>query len=122
MIGNGLNKYVTEMPEEKQEHRNDEIGAQCGERAAAKARPKQTSLPMSSSPKVKIPLHMRERIDVEPGEYDQRSFEVSEKLIRLLRHDGFVLREETEQLNSKFWYRCLPYNSSPLRIGQSEHG
>ena len=37
---------------------------------------------------------MREWIDVEPGEYDQNSFEVSKKMTRLLRRDPSVLREE----------------------------
>ena len=49
MICNGLTKYVMEMSEDTQENRDDESGA-CAERLAAKARPKQTSLPMSSSP------------------------------------------------------------------------
>ena len=60
---------------------------------------------------------MRVWIDVEPGEYDKHSLEV-----KLLRHDRSALREKTEQLNSKFWHRCLPHNSSLLRIGQFEHG
>ena len=59
MICNGFNKYVTELLEEIRENSDDESGA-CAERPAAKARPKQTLLPMSSSPKVKIPFHMRE--------------------------------------------------------------
>ena len=37
---------------------------------------------------------MREWIDIEMGEYDPNSFEVSKKMIRLLRHDPSVLREE----------------------------
>ena len=65
MICNGLNKYETEMSEEIQENRNDKSGASAA-RPAAKARPKQTSLPMSSSPRVTIPYHMRKWIDVEP--------------------------------------------------------
>ena len=47
MIVNGLNKYVTEMSEETQENHNDENGDGAG-RPAAKARPKQTSMPMQS--------------------------------------------------------------------------
>ena len=50
VIGNELNKYVTEMSDEMQENRNDEIAANA-ERTAAKARPKQTLLPMSSFPR-----------------------------------------------------------------------
>ena len=92
MIGNGLNRYVTEMSEEMQEKRNDEIGASVG-RPASKARPKRTSLPRSSSPTRTIPLHMRKWIDVEPREYDRHSFEVSKKMIRSLRYDRSVLRE-----------------------------
>ena len=61
---------------------------------AAKARPKQTSLPRSSSPTVTIPLQMRKWIDVESGEYDRHSFEVSKKMIRSLRHDRSALSEE----------------------------
>ena len=79
MICNGLNKYVTEMSEEMNENRDDESGT-CAVRLAAKAGPKPTSL--------------REWVDVEPGEYDQHSFEVSKKMTRLLRHDPSVLREE----------------------------
>ena len=55
MIGNGLNKYVTEMSEEIQENRSDEIAASV-RGPAAKARPKQTSLPRSSSPTLTKPL------------------------------------------------------------------
>ena len=51
LIENGLNKYVMEMSEEIQQNLNDEIGASAG-RLAANARPKQTSLPRSSSPTV----------------------------------------------------------------------
>ena len=93
MIENGLNKHVTEMSEEIQKNRNDEIGASAV-RLAAKARPKQTSMPRSSSPRVTIPFHMLKSIDVEPGEYDWHSFRVSMKMIRLLRHDSSILRKE----------------------------
>ena len=90
---NGLNKYVPEMSEETQENRNDDIGDSAW-RLGAKERPKQTSMPMPSFPRVTIPFRMRKWIDVEPGEYDQSSSEVSKKMIRLLRHDPSVLREE----------------------------
>ena len=49
MIVNGLNTYVTEMWEETQENRDDEIGDSAG-RLAAKARPKHTTMPMPSFP------------------------------------------------------------------------
>ena len=61
---------------------------------AAKARPKQASMPMPYFSKVTIPFHMRKWIDIKPGEYTQSSFEVSKKMISLLRHDPAVLRED----------------------------
>ena len=71
----------------------------------------------------KIPFRMRKWIDVEPGDYDRHSFEVSKKMIRLLRHDRSVhFEKKTEQLNSKFWHRWLHHNSRFLRTGQFEHG
>ena len=73
MIVNGVNIYVTDMSGETQENRNDEIGDSAG-RLAVKARPKQTSMPMPSFPRVTVPYHMCECIDVEPGEYDQSFF------------------------------------------------
>ena len=90
MIVNGLNKDVTEMSEETQEHRNDEIG-DSAVRPAEKVRPKQT-MPMPSFPRVTVPFRMRKWIDVSPGVYDQSSSEVSKIMIRLLRHDRSVLR------------------------------
>ena len=69
MIVNGLSEYVTEMSEETKDNRNDEIGDSRQ-------------------------FHTRKWIDVEPGEYDQSSFEVSKKMARLLQHDPSVLREE----------------------------
>ena len=43
---------------------------------------------------VTLPYHHCDWIDVEPGQYDKSCFEVSKKMIRLLRHDPAVLREE----------------------------
>ena len=41
-----------------------------------------------------IPYHERKWIDVEPGTFDQNCLEVSELMIRLLRHDESVNRED----------------------------
>ena len=49
---------------------------------------------MTSSPTVTLPYHQRGWIDAEPGQHDQSSFEVSKKIIRLIRHDSFVPRYE----------------------------
>ena len=93
VIGNGLNKYVTEMSEETQGNHIDDKGDSLG-KFVAKARPKQTSMPTTTSPTVTLPYHQRWWIDVEPGSYDKSCFEVSQKMIRLLRHDPSELREE----------------------------
>ena len=91
MIVNGINKYVNDGG--NQENHIDDIGHSTG-KPVAEARPKQTSMPTTSSPTVTLPYHLREWIDVEPGKYDKSCFEVSKKMIRLLRHDPSVLREE----------------------------
>ena len=93
MIVNGTNKYVTEMTEETKEDDIDYIGDSTW-KLGAKARPNQTSMSTSSCQRVKIPYLMRLWIDVEPGEYDKGCFEVSKKIIRLLRNDPSVLRED----------------------------
>ena len=93
MIVNGTNKYVTDMSEETQDHHMDHIG-ECTGKLVAKARPKQTSIPTTSSSATTFPYHQCVWIDAEPGPYDKSCFEVSEKMIRLLRHDPSVLREE----------------------------
>ena len=71
------NKCVTEMTEETQEDHIDHIGDRKG-KLVAKARPKQTSIPTTSSPTVTLPCDQREWIDVEPGPMRQE-FEVSKK-------------------------------------------
>ena len=88
------------MSEEIQENRDDGSGA-CAGRPAAKARPKQASSPISSSPTIKIPYHLRVWIDVEPREYDEHSFEVSKTMTKLLRHDRSVVREKDGAIEFK---------------------
>ena len=76
-----------------QENHIDDAGDRTG-KPVAKARPKQTSMPTTSSSTVTLPYHQRDWIDFEPGQYDKSCFEVSKKMIRLLRHDPSILREE----------------------------
>ena len=110
MSSTRLDKYVTEMPQEKQENRDDTIGASA-ERLAAEARPKQTSLPMSSSLKAKMPFNMQ---------YDQLSFDVVQKMNRLLRHEPLP-REEDGAVEFKI-LAPVSHNSSLLRIVQFDYG
>ena len=78
MIVNGINKYVTEMAEETQDDHIDYIGESTGN-PVAKARPKRKSMPTTSCSTTTLPYHLRVWIDVEPGPYDKRCFEVSKK-------------------------------------------
>ena len=87
MIVNGIHKYVTEMTEETQ--RTTSITMET-----VQGRPKHTSMTTTPSPTVALPYHQRDWINVEPGQYDKSCFEVSKKMIRLLRHDPSVHREE----------------------------
>ena len=67
----GVNIFVTETTEETQENHIDDVGQ--GE-LVAKAKPKQTSMPTTSSPTITLTYHQREWIDVEPGQYDEKLF------------------------------------------------
>ena len=89
-IVNGTNKYVTERPEETH---IEEIGESTG-KPVAKARPKQTPSSMFSSTTVSEPCHERKWIDAKPGRFEKSCLEVSKLMIRLLRHDDTVPRED----------------------------
>ena len=93
MIVNGIDKDVTEMTEETQNEHIEYIGESAGE-PVAKARPKQTSTPTTSSSTVTLPYNQRDWSDVETGPFDRSCFDVPKKVIRLLRHDSSVPREE----------------------------
>ena len=106
-IVNGINKYVTEMLE------NIRVES-IGENLVAKARPQQKS--KSTLSPVSVSYLERKWIDEEPGTLDQNCLEVSKLMIRLLRHDDSVNREQDgavkiEDLASIF----------PSRITSSSH-
>ena len=88
-IVNGINKYVTKTSEEIPiaSVRNASTGKPV---AKAKPRPK----PTFTFTRVSIPYHERKWIDVDPGKFSQGCFEVSKFMIRLLRHDDTVHRED----------------------------
>ena len=109
------------MTEETQENHIDYIGDGTG-KLVASARPKQTSMPTTSSPTVTLPYHQREWIHVEPGQCDKRCFEVSKKMIRLLRPILQYFEKTTEQSNSESLHRCFVQNLRLLSFGQFEHG
>ena len=117
MILNGINKYVTEMTEETQENHIDDIGDSTG-KPVARARPKQTSVPTTSSPTITLPYHQRDWIDVEPGRYDKTCFEVSPKMIRLLRHDQTLPREKDGVVEFRILVSMFhsKFTSSPVTV------
>ena len=110
MIVNGINKYVTEMSEETQENHLDDNG-DCTGKLVAGAKPKQTSIPTTSSSTATLPLHMRDWIAVEPGPHDKGCFEVSRKMIRLLRHDPSVLRSRIQSLGTDVSFRIYVFSA-----------
>ena len=118
---NGKNKNVTEMSEETQENHIDDIGDSTG-KLVAKARPKQTATPMSSSPTVTLPYHLREWIDVEPRKNDESCFEVSKNDQDCFDTILQYFEKKTEQSNSESRRRCFINNLRLLRIGQVGHG
>ena len=88
-IVNGINKYVTETSEEIPVASVENRGT--GKPVAkAKPRPKPT---LTLTP-VSILCHERKWIDVDPGKFYQGCFEVSKFMIRLLRRDETVHRED----------------------------
>ena len=84
------NIYVTEMSEEA--HIEDIGESMCGA-TRCEGKTKQTPSSMLSSKMIPVPYHERKWTDVEPGRFDKSCLEVSKLMIRLLRHDDTVPRE-----------------------------
>ena len=61
-------------------------------RSKAKAKPQRRE-PAGSSPRI-VPMERRNWIDIEPGKHSLSEYEVSKKVIHLLRHSQQVHREE----------------------------
>ena len=88
-IVNGINNYVTETSQEIPVASVENRGT--GKPVAkAEPRPKPT---LTSSP-VSVPCLERKWIDVDPGKLSQGCFEVSKFMIRLLRHNPSISRED----------------------------
>ena len=68
-------------------------------RSKAKAKPQRRE-PAGSSPRI-VPIERRNWIDIEPGKYSLSEYEVSKKVIYLLRHSQQVHREEDGAVH--FW-------------------
>ena len=106
-ISHGSNKFVmdlnnndTEIPEDQLEKYALKLDAKdfaC--RSKAKAKPQRRKPADSSSGT--IPMNQRNWIDIEPGKHFLSAYEVSKKVIRLLRHSQQVHRDEDGAVH--FW-------------------
>ena len=88
-IVNGISKYVTETSKEMSV---ESVKHGCTGKPVAKAKPRRK--PTLTLFPVPIPLRERKWIDINPGTYGQGCFEVSKFMIRLLRQDESVPRED----------------------------
>ena len=106
-ISHESNKFVTdsnnndtEVPEDQPEEQALQLnvkGFAC--RSKAKAKP-QGREPAGYSPRI-IPMNIRNWIDIEPGKHSLSAYEVSKKVIHLLRHSQHVQREDDGAV--QFW-------------------
>ena len=105
-ISHGSNKFVmdlnndTEIPEDQLEEHALHLDAKdFVYRSKATAKPQRRE-PAGSSPRI-IHIEKRSWIDIEPGKYSLSEYEVSKKVIHLLRHSQQVEREEDGAVH--FW-------------------
>ena len=106
-ISHGSNEFVmdlnnndTEIPENQLEDQALQLDAQdFVSQAKAKAKPQRRE-PADSSSRI-VPMDTRNWIDFEPGKYSLSEYEVSKKVIHLLRHSQKVHREEDGAVH--FW-------------------
>ena len=95
-----LNSNDTEIPEDQLEDLALQLDAKVFvDRSKAKAKP-QRKEPADSSSRI-IPMERRNWIDIEPVKYSLSEYEVSKKVIHLLRHSQKVHREEDGAVH--FW-------------------
>ena len=95
-----LNNNETEIPEDQLEKYALKLNAKdfaC--RSKAKAKPQRRE-PAGSSPRT-VPIEKRTWTDVEPGKYSLTEYEISKKLMHLLRRGQNVHREEDGAVH--FW-------------------
>ena len=105
-ISYGTNKYVidsnqnnTEIPANPHEDQAPQTSIKViAARSKSKAKPQQREL--VDTPTI-IPMHERKWIDIEPSEPTLAAYDVSKKVISLLRHNQTVQREEDGAI--QFW-------------------
>ena len=141
-ISYGTVKYVvesiqdnTEIPADPQEERVPQTSIKVvAARSKAQAKPQPRELAGTTTT---IPIHQRRMIDIEPSKQDLDSYDLSKKVINLLRHNQTLQREEDgaiEFCKIKFhlrdhhsqiqnwsddrWKACLAAGGGPKRIYQ----
>ena len=105
-ISHGSNKFVidsnnnnTESPEDLSEEQASQLKVKVFA-ARLKAKAKQRREPVDYSPSI-IPMNERKWIDIESGNSSLSAYEISKKVIHLLRHSQTVQREEEGAV--QFW-------------------
>ena len=84
-------------------------------RSKAKAKPQRRE-PVDYSPSI-IPMNERKWIDIEPGNSSLSAYEISKKVIHLLRHSQIVQREEDGAVQCWRIKNCLQVNFHKFLIG-----
>ena len=93
------NHNNTEIPEDPHEDQTSQTSVKViATRSNAQAKPQKTEL--VDTPSI-IPMHERKWIDIEPAEQTLAAYDVSKKVISLLRHNQTVQREEDGAI--QFW-------------------
>ena len=106
-IYHGSNKFVidsnnndTESPEDLPEEQASQLKVKdFAARSKEKAKPQRRE-PVDYSPSI-IPMNERKWIDIEPGNSSLSAYEISKKVIHLLRHSQIVQREDDGAV--QFW-------------------
>ena len=127
-ISHGSNTFVmdsknnhTEVPEDQVEEQALHLNAEeFVSRPKAKAKP-QRKEPADSSSRI-IPMNERNWIGIEPGKHSLSAYEVSKKVIHLLRHSQQVHREEDGAVHIWRKKKIFRTNSHSLFIGLTIDG
>ena len=97
-ISYGTVKYVIDSIEDNTENpadtREEESLQTSSGVVAARSKAKANPQPRESSGKTTIPLRERRWIDIDPSKQDLDSYDLSKKVINLLRHNQTLHREE----------------------------
>ena len=94
------NNNDTEVPDDQLEEQALQLNVKdfaCRSKATGKPQRRE---PVGSSPRI-VPIGRRTWTDIEPGKYSLSAYEVSKKVIHLLRHSQKVQREDDGAV--QFW-------------------